>query len=242
MSAITWLDDNLDFPPVDKALADPEGLLAIGGDLSPQRLVSAYRNGIFPWFSEEDIDILWWSPDPRAIYPLDQIKLHRSMKKIIRNCNWQLTVNRDFANVIQQCSQLTPKRPSTWITQDMLQAYIDLHQLGYAHSVEVWQQDQLIGGLYGVAVGSCFCGESMFSTQANASKVAFYFLATHLKKHGYQVLDCQLPNPHLNHLGAVTISRADYIKLLLPARENLPQPAWNNQQVFSADQILDDLS
>lgn len=241
MSAITWLDTSVEFPPVDRALADPEGLLAIGGDLSPQRLVNAYRNGIFPWFSEEDIDILWWSPDPRAIYPLDNIKLHRSMKKVLRSSNATISVNQSFDEVIQHCAQLTPKRPSTWITYDMLDAYSQLHQLGHAHSIEVWIENELVGGLYGVAVGGCFCGESMFSIQANTSKIAFYFLAAQLKAAGYSLLDCQLPNPHLNSLGAIAISRASYIRQLHQVRDYTPDDSWQNTIQFPATKILDQL-
>jgi len=241
MSSLTYLDVEQNFPPVSYALKEPDGLLAIGGDLSPKRLLNAYSQGIFPWFSEDDIDILWWSPDPRAIYPLDNIKIHRSMRKVIRQSQLTITLNQDFDNVINQCAEVKANRPSTWITYDMQFAYSELHRQGKAHSIEVWQDDSLVGGLYGVSVGSCFCGESMFSNVSNASKIAFYFLATWLQRHKYRILDCQLPNDHLMHLGAQTISRQEYIRQLKQAVVIDPKIDWQWPQRFSASDILEAL-
>ncbi len=210
------------FPDPNTALLSPNGLLAVGGDLSPGRLLAAYRQGIFPWFNPGE-PILWWSPDPRAVLFLDQLKISRSLAKFIRQnvCEdigqdirhdqLQVTFNHDFNQVIGGCATA---RKDTWITPEMITAYTSLHQLGHAHSVEVWQQDKLVGGLYGVRVGKVFCGESMFSLVSNASKVAMVHLVARLKTAGCVLIDCQLANPHLMSLGATTIPRAQFIALL----------------------------
>lgn len=204
------LDDVLTFPDPREALDDPNGLLAIGGDLSPQRLVTAYQQGIFPWFGEDE-PILWWSPDPRAVLEPHQFNANRTFKKFLNKCDYQVTINRDFVGVINGCAR---NHDETWITEPMIKAYIELHQLGFAHSIEVWQNSSLIGGMYGVAQGAIFCGESMFSLQTNASKVGLYAFCSHFARNGGQLIDCQVLNDHTESLGAVEIPRARYLSQL----------------------------
>ncbi len=210
-----WLsnDDRLHFPPVEAALTQPNGLVAVGGDLSPERLVSAYRQGIFPWF-EEDQPILWWSPDPRAVLYPARLRVRRSLAKRIRNAGFEVTVDRAFRPVMEACA--APRRDSagTWITTGMLDAYTRLHQEGLAHSVEVWEGDELVGGLYGVGLGAVFFGESMFSHRADASKVALVWLVRHLQAEGVHFIDCQVSSSHLATLGAVDIPRTRFIREL----------------------------
>jgi leucyl/phenylalanyl-tRNA---protein transferase len=203
------LDERMLFP--DPALAEPDGLLAVGGDLSVERLLLAYRNGIFPWFSDE-MPILWYSPHQRFVLFPDDLKLSKSMRQIMRSDKFAVTHDRAFDQVIDACSSVKRNdRDGTWITVDMKAAYIKLHQRGYAHSVEVWQEDNLAGGLYGVKTGNVFCGESMFSHISNASKIAL----VHLCHSGlYKLIDCQVHTAHLESMGAGMISREDYIKLL----------------------------
>lgn len=203
------LDDELIFP--NPALADEDGLLAVGGDLSIERLMLAYQNGIFPWYSKDD-PILWYSPHERCVIFPHQIKISKSMRKVLSSGMFQLTVDQVFEQVIRQCAE-TPRngQDGTWITDEMQQAYVALHQKGIAHSVEVWQGNELVGGLYGVQVNDVFCGESMFSHVANASKTALIFLANEMN---YQLIDCQMPNNHLFSLGAVMINRNQYMELL----------------------------
>jgi leucyl/phenylalanyl-tRNA--protein transferase len=200
------------FPPVERALES--GLLAIGGDLSLARLRYAYRHGIFPWFSEGD-PILWFSPDPRTVFLPDQIKVSRSLRKRLKQQPFELTVDRDFAGVIDGCAAPRAKADGTWITVDMRAAYLALHRAGHAHSVECWQQGALVGGLYGVAVGRVFCGESMFSRAPDASKIAL----VHLGALGFALIDGQVPNPFLSQMGAIEIARADYLALLAHLRD-----------------------
>lgn len=203
------LDDEVVFP--DPALAEPDGLLAIGGDLSLQRLVLAYQNGIFPWFSEDD-PILWYSPHERCVIFPEKIKVSKSMRKILRSNAFQVTVDQSFEHVIRNCA--TTERigqDGTWITNEMEQAYINLHKHGYAHSVEVWFEEQLVGGLYGLKIKDVFCGESMFSHMSNASKIALIYLARNMN---LDLIDCQLPNEHLMSLGAVMIEREEYLRIL----------------------------
>ncbi len=210
------LHDDLDFPDANLALAEPNGLLAIGGDLSPARLIKAYRHGIFPWYSD-DQPILWWSPNPRCLlFPAD-IKISRSLNKTLKRMDFTVSFDEDFAAVIQQCSALRSEQQGTWITTDMIVAYQRLHQLGIAHSVEVRRDGELIGGLYGLAIGKAFFGESMFSTQTDASKIALVYLARQLLERGYHFIDCQLPTPHLKSMGAVEVQRQDYLHLLQKA-------------------------
>jgi leucyl/phenylalanyl-tRNA--protein transferase len=203
------LDDEYIFP--DTALSEADGLLAIGGDLSVGRLLLAYQSGIFPWFSEDD-PILWYAPHERCVIFPDRVKISKSMRKIMNSDAFEITVNKSFTEVILNCATV-PRlgQDGTWITNDMQNAYINLHKRGIAHSIEVWQKDVLVGGLYGVKIGNVFCGESMFSTISNASKVALIHLATNM---GFQLIDCQLSNDHLMSMGAEMISREEYLKIL----------------------------
>ncbi|MEP2237981.1 MAG: leucyl/phenylalanyl-tRNA--protein transferase [Maribacter sp.] len=207
-----FLTDELIFPSVESA--NVEGLLAVGGDLSSERLLLAYQSGIFPWFDNDSI-ILWWSPDPRMILYPNQIKISKSMRKVIRNNQFRLTKNTCFKEVLEYCSSVPREgQEGTWITQDMKNAYIELHERGIAKSYEVWEGDTLVGGLYGVDLGNVFCGESMFSLTSNASKFAFIKLAEELQAKEYKVIDCQLHTDHLESMGAHEISRQEFIKFL----------------------------
>lgn len=199
------------FPPPE--LAEPGGLLAVGGDLSPQRLLLAYSMGIFPWFNEQD-PILWWSPDPRCIFEPAELKVSRSLAKVLRQGGFTVTFDRAFAEVIDACAELRRHGEGTWITAEMRQAYCRLHQMGYAHSVEAWRAGELAGGLYGVCLGRCFFGESMFHRVADASKVALVTLARHLQAQDFELIDCQLPSPHLASLGAREIPREEFLRRL----------------------------
>ncbi|WP_291964229.1 leucyl/phenylalanyl-tRNA--protein transferase [Maribacter sp.] len=207
-----FLNDELIFPPVDSA--NTEGLLAVGGDLSPERLLLAYQSGIFPWFDNDSI-ILWWSPDPRMILYPHQIKISKSMRKVIRSNQFRLTKNTCFKEVLEYCSSVPREgQDGTWITSDMKNAYLKLHEKGIAKSYEVWEGNKLVGGLYGVDLGDIFCGESMFSLTSNASKFAFIKLAEELQSKNYKLLDCQLHTDHLESMGAQEIPRKEFIKFL----------------------------
>jgi leucyl/phenylalanyl-tRNA--protein transferase len=209
---IAFLSDSLVFPDVEKA--NKEGLLAVGGDLSPERLLLAYKNGIFPWFNEESL-ILWWSPDPRMVLFPEQIKVSKSMRKVLRDQTFRLTQNTCFERVMEYCATVKrEQQEGTWITKEMRDAYLSLHDRGIAKSYEVWEDDTLVGGLYGVDLGTIFCGESMFSLKTNASKFAFIKLAEDLKERNYQLIDCQLYTDHLASLGAEEIPRKEFLKLL----------------------------
>jgi len=189
-------------------------LLAIGGDLSQARLLSAYRSGIFPWYSDGQ-PILWWSPDPRFVLFPQHLKISRSLRKTMRKEKFTITVNKDFESVIQACSRTPrPGQDGTWITDDMNQAYVNLHYAGYAHSIEAWHKQQLVGGLYGVAIGRVFFGESMFSRETDASKVAFACFVKHIQNLGFKLIDCQIYTSHLQSLGAASISRLQFMQLL----------------------------
>lgn len=201
------------FPDPHLALSDPNGLLAIGGKLTPERVLDAYRHGIFPWY-EDDQPVLWWSPDPRAILEFHALKISRSLRKRLQKKDYQVTVNQAFSAVIKACAEPRPGREHTWITSNMQQVYETLHQQGHALSIEVWQGEALIGGLYGVQVGRIFSGESMFSRQRDASKIALVHLCDHCANAGFVCIDCQLPNPHLESMGASLISRQEFLKLL----------------------------
>jgi leucyl/phenylalanyl-tRNA--protein transferase len=211
---LTWLQrDNLDFPPLEKAMRDPNGLLAAGGDLSADRLVQAYRHGCFPWYQQGQ-PILWWSPDPRTVLLPDELHVSRSLGKVLRQQRYRVTFDQDFATVIRACAEPRDYADGTWITGSMQAAYIELHARGHAHSVEVWDGDELVGGLYGLAMGQLFFGESMFSRADNASKVGFATLVERLKDWGFVLIDCQMPTQHLQSLGARSITRrvfADYL-------------------------------
>ena len=206
------LNHELFFPPVSEANAD--GILAIGGDLSVERLVLAYKSGIFPWF-EDGEPIIWWSPNPRMVLFLDELVVSKSMRNILNRAVFKVTFNQNFREVISNCKKVKRNgQKGTWITNEMLEAYCELNRLGIAKSVEVWQNDTLVGGLYGIDLGSIFCGESMFSTVSNASKVAFIALVNHLKAANYTLVDCQVYNEHLESLGCREIDRIDFMQLL----------------------------
>lgn len=207
-----FLSKDLFFPPVQEASS--EGILAFGGDLSPERLLLAYRNGIFPWF-EEDQPILWWSPNPRMVLFLDELIISKSMRNILNRKTFQVTFNKNFREVILHCQKIKRDgQNGTWITNEMIEAYCKLNELGIAKSVEVWQHDQLVGGLYGIDLGHVFCGESMFSIVSNASKVAFIALVKQLEESNYKLLDCQVYNEHLESLGCREIDRIDFMEIL----------------------------
>ena len=197
------------FPPVEQALAEPEGLLAAGGDLAPWRLLDAYRHGIFPWFSHGD-PILWWSPDPRAVFATDRVHVASRLRRWLRGCDWRICADHDFMAVMRACAAPRPTQPKTWITAEMLAAYHALHELGHAHSVEVRAGDRHVGGIYGVAVGRMFFGESMFSTQTNGSKVALIALCRVLHDWGFPLMDAQLCSTHLSSLGATEMRRHEF--------------------------------
>lgn len=214
MSALSWLQrDRLWFPPAHQALRAPNGLLAAGGDLKPQRLLLAYQSGIFPWFSAGQ-PVLWWSPDPRTVLQPEAMHVSRSLRRFLRKSQLKVSHDRDFAGVISACAAPRDYADDTWITAEMQQAYIELHHLGHAHSIEVWQDDTLVGGLYGVAVGRLFCGESMFSRTDNASKTALLALCHYLQHLGFELIDCQMPTAHLASLGAREIGRSQYLERL----------------------------
>lgn len=224
-----WLQqDELSFPDPELALDEPNGLLAIGGDLSLERLRAAYSLGIFPWY-ESGQPILWWSPNPRMVLFPDELHVSKSLKKLISKNIYKVSFNLNFPAVILACAnQRSKNRNGTWITDEMQQAYINLHNAGWAHSVEVWNDKKLVGGLYGIAMGKTFFGESMFSKQDNASKIAFFYLVKNLKDHNFNLIDCQVSNPHLARLGGREIKRESFIKHL-KADLNL-----NSKTVFSA--------
>jgi|GEM_PF-47342 len=211
---LPWLDDTAnspDFPSVDHALEQPPGLLAAGGKLNPEWLLAAYQRGIFPWYSPGE-PLLWWSPDPRMVLFPDSLRITRSLKKRVRNGGFHITIDHDFHRVIHACA--TGHNDGTWITNDMMAAYDELHRLGYAHSVEVWHGGSLVGGLYGVALGTIFFGESMFSRMNDASKVALALFTRLLDSAGFNLIDCQMHTPHLESLGAEEISRNEFCQQL----------------------------
>ncbi len=222
LPALACLDScNLNFPDPETALEEPNGLLAFSGDLKPETLLKAYQQGIFPWY-EESRPILWWSPNPRSvIYPKD-IKISRSLKKIIRNYSWEVRINSAFQSVVSHCA--TSRRNSsdgTWINANMQKSYLDLHLLGFAHSLEIWLENDLVGGLYGVLVGDMFCGESMFSLKPNASKIALVQLALLMQKYTKNgLIDCQIPNDHLTSMGSVELPRKEFLSKLEILRNN----------------------
>lgn len=222
-------DDRSLFPNVEQALHDPDGLLAMGGDLSPERIISAYRNGIFPWFSAGE-PLLWWSPSERATINAGDVHISKSMKRFINKRTMTITLNHCFADVILACAQPRATQAETWISQEMIDAYIKLHKLGLAHSVEVWCDNKLVGGLYGISVGQIFCGESMFSQLNNASKLAFIALNQHFQSVGGKIIDCQMQTDHLQSLGVEAKSRDTFIKQLNKGKnEVLKSGCWDKQ-------------
>lgn len=207
-----FLTKELYFPPVEEA--SYEGILAVGGDLSVERLLLAYKNGIFPWFSDDE-PILWWSPSERMVVVPKLYKVSKSTRNLINQNKFKVTFNQNFAEVIRNCQQIERLgQEGTWITEDIITSYTKLHEMGIAKSVEVWQNDELVGGLYGVDLGHVFCGESMFSKVSNASKIAFVWLVNYLKENNYLLLDCQVHNDHLERLGAFEISRDTFMRVL----------------------------
>ncbi len=204
------------FPPTVTALQDPNGLLAVGGDLSVERLLEAYRRGIFPWY-EADEPILWWTPNPRAVLKPENFHASTSFRKFLRRTDWLIEVNQQFHNVVDACAALTPEREATWISPPMKDAYQELHHLGYAHSIEVMDQGSLVGGLYGVKLGSIFFGESMFSKATNASKFALHALCSGHVFGDLDLIDCQMPSEHLSSLGMSLISREEFEQALQAA-------------------------
>ena len=210
---VYWLsNENNYFPSAE--LATDEGILAVGGDLSPERLLAAYQVGIFPWFNEGE-PIAWWSPDPRMVLFPSELRVSKSMRPYFNQQKFRVTFDQDFEAVMQRCQAPRDDQwGGTWITNEMLDAYCQLHQLGFAHSVEVWQEGELVGGLYGLAIGKCFFGESMFATVSNASKLGFISLVKKLKSLDFWLIDCQQQTRHLGSLGARTIPRVDFLKIL----------------------------
>lgn len=207
-----YLSQELFFPPVSQTRS--HGIVALGGDLSPQRLQLAYKSGIFPWF-EEGEPITWWSPDPRMVLFLDELVVSKSMRNILNRNIFTVTFNQNFREVISNCQKIKRSgQDGTWITNDMIEAYCKLNELGIAKSIEVWQNEELVGGLYGIDLGRIFCGESMFSKVSNASKLAFIALVNQLRKENYSMVDCQVYNPHLETLGCREIDRIEFMELL----------------------------
>jgi leucyl/phenylalanyl-tRNA--protein transferase len=216
MRSLYWIsrDRRVDaFPPVSDALTEPNGLLAAGGDLSPERLLAAYRKGIFPWYQEGQ-PILWWSPDPRAVLKPDGLRVSRSLRRSLRKRRFAFRVDTEFAAVVAGCAEPRHYGGGTWITPDMAEAYIRLHRLGWAHSFETWQDETLVGGLYGVAIGGVFFGESMFTRVTDASKVALVHAVDFLRSHGTRLIDCQVASAHTRSLGAVDMPRAEFLSLI----------------------------
>ncbi|WP_428945716.1 leucyl/phenylalanyl-tRNA--protein transferase [Pantoea sp. FN060301] len=230
MRLIQLARDSLLFPPPEMALREPNGLLAMGGDLSPARLLSAYHQGIFPWFSSGD-PILWWSPDPRAVLYPEKFHLSRSMKRFHQRSPYRVTLNQSFQEVIEGCA--SDREEGTWITNEVKRAWLQLYDAGHAQSVEVWLGQTLVGGIYGLALGQIFCGESMFSRSENASKTALLVFSHYFKRQGGKLIDCQVLNPHTASLGAEEIARADYLNQLnLLASQALPPHCWQQQTLF----------
>lgn len=226
---IPWLrpgDPATAFPPVEEALTEPDGLLCAGGDLGAERLLAAYRRGIFPWFSEGQ-PILWWSPDPRTVLYPSEFKVSRSLAKTLRNRGFVVTLDQAFATVMERCADPALRPEGTWISPQMRTAYQRLHELGYAHSLETWDGARLVGGLYGVALGRAFFGESMFSVERDASKVALHALVRLMLERGGGLIDCQIASAHLDSLGARSISRRQFVRELAEAIPDLrPDPSW----------------
>ena len=206
------LTDALLFPSPEQASA--EGIVAVGGDLQPERVMLAYQKGIFPWFESDDF-LLWWSPDPRMVLFPDRLKISKSMRTVLRKKQFEVTFNKAFDQVVEACAKVKRfGQNGTWITPGLMEVYSTLHIQGHAHSVEVWEEGSLVGGLYGIDLGTVFCGESMFSKSSNASKVALIFLVKELRKNKYQLIDCQVPTQHLASMGAEPISRTEFLTFL----------------------------
>lgn len=221
---IPWLEPNEPFPPVELALRDPNGLLAAGGDLSTRRLLDAYARGIFPWFNGDD-PLLWWSPDPRMVLHLDELHVSRSLRRVIASGRFAVTLDTAFAEVMCGCAEPRDGQDGTWITPAMIDAYTRLFEAGYAHSVEAWSGETLAGGLYGVAIGRMFFGESMFARRSDASKVAFVALVRQLERWGFEIIDCQMATSHLASLGAREIPRPEFLARVHRLARQPPVPS-----------------
>jgi leucyl/phenylalanyl-tRNA---protein transferase len=222
---IRWLGPSDPFPPVDAALTEPNGLLAAGGDLTPARLIDAYARGIFPWSSDEE-PMLWWSPDPRMVLFLDELRVSRSLRRRIHASGLSVAADTAFRDVVAACADPRRDDEGTWITEAVIDAYIELHRRGHAHSIETWSDGALVGGLYGVTIGRMFYGESMFARESDASKVALAFLVRQLARWGFEMIDCQMSTSHLASLGAREIPRREFVSRMrtLTAREPVPAP------------------
>ncbi len=239
---LPWLDpfdEHAPFPSPESALDHPEGLVAAGGDLSPTRLLRAYYEGLFPWY-EEDQPILWWSPNPRGVILPKEFIAHKSLIKSLKRKNCVITYDTAFKDVITACSQPRKTTRGTWITQDMIEAYVRLHQLNHAHSIEVWNSEkQLIGGVYGISIGSIFFGESMFSRETDASKIALLYLSAYLDTWKFDLIDTQLPSDHLTFLGGKEISRENYLSQLSNLTKKTPSPeAWKQGKIIDISEWL----
>ena len=230
---IRWLEPGAPFPPLQSALTDPNGLLAAGGDLSVERLVDAYRKGIFPWFSEGQ-PILWWSPDPRMVLVPAEIRITRSLGKVLRNREYEVHADTAFDRVIDACAQPRDAHGGTWITREMRDAYLQLHRRGLAHSVETWIDGELAGGLYGVALGRMFYGESMFTRVRDASKIALAHLARQLERWHFGLIDCQMHTSHLQSMGGRELARADFMRAL---KELVNYPQLSGHWEFDRDLV-----
>ena len=225
-----------DFPPVSQALQQPNGLLAFGGRLDTPTLITAYRSGIFPWYNQGE-PVLWWSPDPRMVIKPDQIHISRSMHKFLKKHHYRISIDKDFAGVMHFCRRLREQAEATWITSEMEVAYNCLHRQGFAHSLEVWDGQELVGGIYGIAMDRMFFGESMFSGKPNTSKLAIIMLCQFLKDQEVQLLDCQVPNPHLESLGGEIMSRSVFLeKLKKYCRTTESIANWNYDRQWTAGQ------
>jgi leucyl/phenylalanyl-tRNA--protein transferase len=222
---IPWIEADSPFPPPQAALRNPNGLLAAGGDLSPERLLAAYRQGIFPWYSEGD-PILWWSPDPRMVLFPEEFNISHSLRKTLRNGRYTVHTDYAFEQVMRSCAAPREGANGTWIHEEMIAAYCELHRMGYAHSVETWMDGELVGGLYGIALGRMFYGESMFSRRTDASKIALAHLAAQLERWNFGMIDCQMNTPHLASLGAREIPRKEFIARLQDLINYTPVTAW----------------
>ncbi|WP_137935729.1 leucyl/phenylalanyl-tRNA--protein transferase [Chitinivorax sp. B] len=220
---LRWLGPSLDFPPLDSALIKPNGLLAMGGDLSPARVLAAYRQGVFPWFNEGE-PILWWSPDPRMILFPDELRITRSLAKTLRNKPYEIRVDTNFRQVMQACAAPRDIHGGTWITDEMIDAYCVLHHMGYAHSIECWMEGELAGGLYGMAIGQMFYGESMFTHRTDASKIAFVHLVRQLGRWEFRMIDCQMKTNHLASLGGREIARSNFAARLKVLVDGIHRP------------------
>ena len=227
---MTWLDIETPFPPLEQAMRAPNGLLAAGAELSPRRILTAYRSGIFPWFNAGE-PILWWSPDPRMVLIPGEFRVSRSLAKSLRDTAYEARFDSAFEQVMRACAAPRNGQRGTWIHEDMIAAYSALHALGYAHSVEVWRDDMLVGGLYGIAIGRMFYGESMFSAVPNGSKIALAHLTRQLDRWRFGMIDCQMNTPHLASLGAREIPRGEFIAKLQELVNCAPIPHWQ----FDAD-------